>query len=168
MKKKLIIISATALAIVGILSVAHANSSFTYPSVATATATSSVTSLAQGASTSLITDSYSTGIPRLNATAVVLLQEVASSSASVLDVSVSYSQDGIDYFADSVNISTTTVPVRLTDPNFYRLTGNTVSSTTRSAFVISLPTRYAKVTFTATTGISSIYAIIVPQREAVQ
>lgn len=167
MKKYLIITGMLAVLSLGVSALtASANSSFVYTQTSTATATSSKITLNVGSTTSIVTDSYSAGVPRLNNTAVVLLQFTASSSASVVNVSVSYSQDGVDYYQDNVNVSTTTAIRSLTTANSYSLSGNATASTTLSAFQIALPTRYAKVTFTGATANSSIWATILPQREA--
>lgn len=169
MKKYLIITGILAwLSLGGSALTASANSSYIYINVTTAAATSTVTSLPTGTATSIITDSYSSGIPRLNSSATIFVQMTASTSASVLNIAVTYSQDGIDYFQDSVNVSTTTAIRNLSTPNSYQLTGNTTASTTRSAFVINTPTRYAKVTFTSAAATSTVWAAILPQRESVQ
>lgn len=144
---------------------AGANPSALVSPTSSASATSSITYLTKGNSTFLIIDSYTSGIPRLYDQATVFVQAKASSSVSTITATVSYSQNGYDWYNDNVNVSTTTAVQNLTTPNSYSLSGNTTSSTTLSAFVIKLPVRYAKITYTASVGTTSLWSTILPQMQ---
>lgn len=167
MKKTKIITSV--LVFIGIVFAVHsvsANSSFAYPQVSTSAATTTLVSLPTGSSTTLVTDSYSTGIPRLNSSATILTQLTSSTTSSVLNISVTYSVDGVDYYTDNINSATTTSIQSLNSPTSYQMIGTGSNAISRSAFVIKTPVRYAKVTFTSATATSSIWATVAPQREA--
>jgi hypothetical protein len=163
MKKIIIALLAIALIVVA-TSTVKANRSYFVPVTSTAVATSTVTTLGTSVSTTLVVDSYQTA-PTALSSATLLLQNVASSSASTLSIIPSYSQDGVDYFENNIAAATTTLSNNITVLNNYTLAGNTTSSTTRKAITIPTPTRYIKLTFTQTAGTSTVWAQVVPLRE---
>lgn len=162
MNKILLILSIALVLVVTSVGVAKASRSYFVAAVQTASATSSVTSLVTGVSTSLTLDSY-VSIPSKIDNATLLLQVVASSSASTVSITQSFSQDGIDWFED--NIATTSTSNAITQGNYLTLAGNTTSSTTRKAVDIKTPVRYTKLTLTSTVGTSTVWAQIVPARQ---
>jgi hypothetical protein len=162
MKKLIIGIITIALLAVGTTTVL-ANRSFFVGGPSTSVATSTVTSLGTGQSTTLILDSFNS-IPAAVDSTTLLLQFTASTSASVLHIVPSYSMDGVDYYENNIT-ATSSTSNSITVGNFWTLQGNAVSSTTRKAVSIPTPTRYIRVTFTAVTGTSSIWATFATLRE---
>ncbi len=171
MKKHLIALSIGILAIFGIVfssKLAEANQFYFMPTVQTATATSTVATVAPStAATTLILDSYTYGTVAATDKATLLIQNTASTSSSQIKITLTYSQDGVDYFNNNL-VATTTAGVyvsNLETPNSYSLLGNTTSSTTRVAISVPTPTRFVKATFTSLVATSTVWAQFVPQRQ---
>jgi hypothetical protein len=134
------------------------------------TATSTLTQIGPGTGTStLVYDAYNTGQPFAASGAVMFIIDTASSTASVLKVTSQYSQNGVDWYADTLNFpSTTTPPFNLNAAYSWQYTAPSTGSTTNVVFSFLTPVRYAKFTFTGTGATSSIYAQVTPRRELVQ
>jgi len=163
--KKYIILSTLVLTFV-FAGVALANQSYFSAGTKSATATTSVNYMTAGNATTTITyDTYNGGNMQKTDGAVVLLQSVASTSASVQTIDVQYSMDGIDWF-DWVDVGATTTPTRVLDNKLaYTLNGNTTSSTTRRSLFLETPTRFVRVSIANTTGNGSIWGWILPWKE---
>lgn len=171
MKKYLLIISSLIafLAIVGLVS---ANQSYLSAGKKTAAATTTVTYMTPGTATTTITyDTYDAdGDGVMDGTqktdgALVLLQSIASTSASVQTINVEYSMDNIDWFSLTPAAASSTASQDLDTALAYTLTGNATASTTRRAVFLETPTRYLRVVISATTGNSSIWGWVLPWKE---
>lgn len=169
--KKYILISSLVitLSLVAFLNV-KANSAFFLPTITTATATSSPAYLStSGANASATTtlDAYTNGVPRAADKATILVQYVASSTSSVFTSRVEYSQDGIDWYSDSINVSTTSSAVNIASTRTYTFTAP-VAGTSSKAFTVQTPTRYMRVVHTVAGAAGAAWTQIVPTREAIQ
>lgn len=145
-----------------------ANRSYFVPSVTTnnAASTSPDYMLVTGATLTLDAYTYQTGA--INS-ATLLIQSVASTSAAVQTITISYSQDGIDWFQDNLSTTTSSAVVSLNNTqNRYTITGNTTASTTRLAINVPTPTRFVRASVATSTAKSSIWMQWVPVREMVQ
>jgi hypothetical protein len=139
----------------------------------TATATTSVNYISAGnATTTLTCDAYNMDdkIAEYKAidSATLAIQFIASTSASILNTSIEYSTDGIDWFENNLSeLSTTTYALSITTPQTITLSGNTTSSTTRKIVSVETPTRYVRAVFTVPVGAasSSIWAEFIPKIE---
>lgn len=153
---------------------AHANPEIFPPSSTSAVATSTLQFLTAGSTvfnqqydayTYYFASSTSQGQQYALENAVVMVADTASSSSSVLNVSIQYSQNGIDWYADDVNgPQSTTTPQNLNNINVYKY-ASTVTTTTYFAFPIKTPTRFVRAVFTATGANLGLYAQITPQRQ---
>ncbi len=134
------------------------------------TATSTLTAIGPGLATStLVFDAYNTGQPFAAEGAVVLVSDTSSSSAAILNITLSYSQNGVDWYGDSINkAATSTIPFDLNNSLFYRMNGNATASTTNAAFQFQTPTRYTRIVFSDTDATSTIFAQVTPKRQLVQ
>jgi len=163
--KKYLIASITLVSLLVVTTV-HANQSYYSSGVKTSSATTSPNYMPFGTATTTIEyDTYSGGNMQKTDGAIVLLQSVASTSASVQTINLTYSMDGIDWFSLTNTEASTTVSRVLTDALAYTIAGNSVSSTTRRAFFLDTPTRFIRVSISATTGNSSIWGLLLPWKE---
>jgi len=141
------------------------------PSPATATATSTYANIGIGVgTTTLLYDAYASGQTFATEGATVLVIDSATTTAAVLNISLQYSQQGGDWYADDINLISTTTgsyPISLSTPVSYQFKP-AGSSTTMFAFPIMTPTRYVRAVFSSTGATSSIFARIVPIRQQVQ
>ncbi len=186
MKKLILIISAFAIVavtvIAGITKSAQANPLFFPVTAQTSSATSSPTYMTAGNSTTTLTyDTYTSGNTTGAASAALLLQLVASSTSSILDTNLEYSQDGVDWYQDAgmfnPSFSTTTKPFDISIVNKYRYIWNGTQSglpavvlttgTTTRAIALRTPMRYVRAVFTlpADSAAGAVWAQFVPIKE---
>jgi hypothetical protein len=162
---------------------AEANSSFFLPVCSTATLTSSPNYLTAGtATTTLSCDSYQNGIPRATDSISLLIQQAASSTSSVLNINIQYSQDNVDWYETtgmaSPIISTTTNPINLSTVGQFQLkfasstidlsAVTSVNSATTTRFMsVNTPLRYVRAIFSAPASSAgqAIWAQFIPKRE---
>lgn len=168
--KKIIILSVAVLALLGIFSVAQivsANPLYFVPLVTTSSATSSPVTVTIATSSTLTLDSYTYGTTYALDRATLLIQQVASSSATITGISLQYSQDGIDWYSDNLTSTSTTPNLQdITTSKSYQLQGNSTSSTTRKAIIVATPTRFVRAVFLNSVGTSTIWASFVPARQS--
>jgi hypothetical protein len=135
----------------------------------TATATSTLIVIASttypAIAATLICDAYNLDSSNYDATpidsAVLALQyTAASTTASNLTTTITYSNDGIDWYTpklDEDSIATTSIVLT-----------NTVTTVVKTLYDIATPSRYVKATFTTTytggAGTSSVYAEFIPKK----
>jgi hypothetical protein len=150
----------------------------------TASATTTPVYMTAGTATStLLFDTYcvngtnqpNTGNTNIANKLTLLTQFSASSTASVLGISVEYSQDGVDWYQDNYlsPLATTSPAVLLATPNSYSWlfasstldgvanTGNRVGK----ALQIQTPTRYVRVVYTLTGTNAAVWGELLPQKE---
>lgn len=146
---------------------ASANPLQTAPTTQTSTATTSPAYMTAGNATStLLFDSYGSGTPKISDQATLLIQFSASSTVSVLNTNLEYSQDGIDWYQDGGvmenNFATTTKPFSITQVNQFSLqfasstaglpANKLTDSTTTRAIFVRTPTRFVRAVFTLPVG----------------
>lgn len=150
------------------IGVVHANPLQTAPTVQTATATTSPSYMTAGtATTSLVFDSYIPGANKISDQAVLLIQLVASTTATTLNTNLEYSQDAIDWYQDggtmAANYATTSKPFDISQVNQFKLNyatstaglagiGATATSTLTRVLMLKTPTRYIRAVFTLPVG----------------
>lgn len=153
------------LAVLGFANLSHANPLFFPATAQFATATTTVQYFATGtATTTLVTfDSYSQGQPKATDKGVLLVQEAASSTSSVIQTTLEYSQDGIDWYADNTitasGVNNTSAPIAFA----WTAAGTATSS---KAYSVPMPTRYVRAKFSVTGAGAAVWAQIVPQRQS--
>lgn len=159
LQKILITIGASLVVLFG-ATAAHANALIFPKTVQTATATSTTSFLTPGAGTTTLTyDSYQNGPNRKADSATLLVQLQASSTSSVLGIKIQYSQDGIDWYGDNLQVATSSTNIA-TD-NSYSWTAASTASLNK-AIVFPVPTRFSRAVFTDTGANASIWAQVVP------
>lgn len=186
MKKVISIIIIAAVFVLGgyaSINVVKANPTFAPVTVQTATATSTITYMSPGVATTTLTlDTYSSGNPRLAYNATLLIQFVGTSTASILNTNIQYSQDGIDWYQDggslTNNFATTTKPFDIGQVNTFNYTfsstspslGAAISATSTRAVRVNTPTRYVRALFTMPIGSANgaIWAQFVPIKEVAE
>jgi len=161
---------------------AYANPTYVGPKVQTSSATTSPTYMTPGtATTTLIYDSQ---VPTTNVFtpnfAVLLTRFAASSTASVLGIAFEYSNDGIDYYKDSLispNSPGTTSPIFDLGPTNQMswkfasstLAGAAVNAVSGAistrAVIVPTPLRFTRVVYTLLGGNAAIWAEIIPIKE---
>lgn len=96
--------------------------------------------------------------------ATLLLQTTASSTSSVYTVSYNFSQDGQEYYADNISQPATTSTFSLGGAYNYKLFA---VGTTRAfnAIPVPTPTRFVKVTVTASGAPGAFWAQLVPAKQ---
>lgn len=165
-----------------------ANALFTAPSAKTAVATTSAAFLSAGQGTTTVTyDSYgvfgtnqtgsgNTSIPNKG---TLLVQFAGSSTASVLNISYEFSDDGIDWYKDNIYTVPTSTPTYYAQPSYnisWTFASSTVggvhvsnanSATSTKAFSFPVPTRYVRAVFTIPAGASAgrVWAQMIPLKE---
>ncbi len=162
MKKIALYIAGLATGVIALFGVATvlANPSYFAPSTSTGTATTTVTTITPGAATTtLIHDSFYQGNNTAVDSLALMMQVKASTSASVVDYSVSYSMDGIDYYEADLIPSSVVFGQSRIDHASSTITerwaaGSATASTTRKLVNIPAPLRYTKITFTNPAGVS--------------
>lgn len=183
---------AAALGLMGLLgaSVAFANPFYNGTIAQTATATSTQTYMTTGnATTTPVYDSYELyGTNQTNAgnltlpdTVAVLLQGVASSTATQVNIACEYSNNynavtgNGDWYQNELLSATTTGPLTITAPVTYTMTyasstvgGAAVTATTnrfQKAFTCPVPVRFVRAVITITGANGSVWAAIVPVKQ---
>lgn len=186
MKRHLSIAILSAIALFAAAGTAQANPSYFAIGTTTAAATTSPAYMTPGTgtSTSPIYDAYaqtlSGGVSSKADTVGMLVQFTASSSATVLNASVEYSQDGIDWYRNFVvdpnQTGTSTAPIfSVANPYSFRwqFASSTVggivvppnSNRSTAALLIPTPFRYTRVVFTLTGAAGAVWAQLVPIKE---
>lgn len=132
-----------------------ATTSVTYMGVGTATTTATCNMALAGDATEVFDD------------AVLTIQFTGSSTASVLNTQIEYSQDSIDWYSDRLTAgATTTQTINIAQPTTYtwNFASTTMAGVTGTASVdtniITVPTpmKYVRAVFTATGANSAIWA----------
>lgn len=149
--------------------------------VALSAATTGVSYMTAGkATTTLACDMYSfpgsgQGIAQ---SAVLALQQAGTSTASIVDMNVEYSIDGVDWYQDALSDRSTTTPqfnglVQTFRNQFASSTAGlpafsaSSTATTTKMFTIKVPTRYVRVVFTVPVGspASAIWAELIALKQ---
>lgn len=178
MKKILYTLSVLSLIFLGGFTYVKANPSQFSKTVETSAATTTASFVGVGTGTTTLTyDAYTgsstcgTQIVTSNAkqtNAALLTQFAASSTSSVLGVSVEYSHDCVDWYQDSVNPVGTATPMALITSlnavNTFTWAANTVATTSK-AVMLATPTRYLRVKYTLTGAAGAVWGQIVPNKE---
>lgn len=126
----------------------------------TSTATTTPSYMTPGTATTTLTlDTYTYDTYTTNTTALAI-QYTGSTSAAVVDFTVEYSMDGIDWYgqnvdASSVSLNQSRFELSSTTPTYRWGAGSTVASTTLKVVEVSVPTRYVRAQFSVPSGISS-------------
>lgn len=152
-------------------SIAHANPSFFSPTVqtsGTSVATTTVTYMSPGTATTTLTyDTYTAGNTYKTNAAVLFTQLNASSTSSILNIALQYSQDGVDWYANNLTAgATTTATVSIAQSN--SLTWTTpVSGANLKAVQIETPTRFVRAIYSIPIGAGNgaLWAQIIPNKE---
>lgn len=151
----------------------HANPLRFPPQVASAAATTTATFLTTaGATTTLATyDSYANnGVSGGGSTqaldkATVLLQFAASSTSSLLNVTVQHSMDGIDWYDDEIFMPTSAAYVSILNPTVYTwLAAGTATSS--KAVSVAAPLRFVRVQAKISGAAGAVWAAIQPQKQS--
>lgn len=154
----------------------HANPSFFLRSQS-ASATTTVSYMTPGTATTT-SPSFDTGVGAAQGadSAVLLTRFVGSTSAAILNITLEYSQDNIDWYSDRLSAgATTTQAINITQSTTYSLTaqgnnpggiGGTASSTLRS-IVVPTPTRYVRAVYSIPVGSTngSVWGEFVAKRQ---
>lgn len=152
------------------------------PTVQTATATTSPSYMTSGKATStLVFDSYAVGQIKATDQAVLFLSLSASSTSTIFNTDIEYSQDNIDWYQDGGTFengfATTTKPFNLSQVNEYawQFSSSTAglpapsasNATSTRALYIKTPTRYVRAVFTLPAGSTAgaVWAQWVPSRQ---
>lgn len=164
---------------------AHANPSTFAVGTSTSAASTSPAYMTPGAATSTtpVYDAYaqafSGGATFKTDFAGLLVQFSASSTATVLNQSVEYSQDGIDWYRNFVldpkQMGTTTMALVLNNPfstswqfASSSVGGAAVASTSKrstATMLIPTPFRYTRIVYSLTGGNGAVWAQLVPIKE---
>ena len=174
MKYKILGILALVLVIgAGIVSTASANPLRFSPAVSFATATTTVQYFVGGTTattTMAVYDTYSnTGVSGAGGStqamdkASLLLQFAASSTSSVLRAKIEYSQDGIDWYGDSI-ITPATGYNSVSLDNVYTWTAG---GTATSSKLVNVPTplRYVRANINVVGANGAVWVSIQPQKQ---
>lgn len=169
MKKYIISAVFVFLGVFGLVSFVSANPLFVALGIKSATATSSQTAIAGGATNSswLVFDAYSNNSTIIPDRATLLLQATAASStASVLNLTFEYSNDSIDWYGDLVNahLASTTQALDAKAVRTYTWTLGTLATSSR-AINFTPSSRYTRVIASSTTATTSIWGEIVPIKQ---
>lgn len=188
---QLLTLAFAAMAFIGVLALAqvvHANPFYTGTRAATATATSSPTYLTAGTGTTTtpVYDSYEqNGTNQTNAGNItlpnqvaILLNGLASSTATVVNVTCEYSDDKIDWYQNEIfDGATTTNPVNIEKAQAFTFTYATTSALVGGAlfpssasryqklFVCPVPLRYVRAVATNTGSSTALWIGIVPTKQ---
>jgi len=175
---------AVTVGVLGFVAIAFANPSSFATGVTTNNAASTSPAYmtpGTGTSTTPVYDAYAqtnAGATYKADIAGLLVQFTASSTNSVLNISVEYSQDGVDYYRNFVvdpnQIGTSTTPFSLTTA--FTTTWKYASSTVvggvgvigdraTAAIMIPTPFRYTRVVFSVTGANGAVWAQLVPVKE---
>lgn len=156
------------LSIFAVAGLAHANPFYLLPTVQTATATSSVSFMNAGnATTTLTLDAYSSGGPKADDRATLFVQNAASSTSSILNIAIQYSQDSIDWYSDNMSVASSSNPLQIQTANTYTWTA-AGTATSSKALVVMTPVRYVRAVFTVPIGAAAgaVWAQFVPEEQS--
>lgn len=152
----------------GIIEIAHANPLQVAPIVQTAVSTTTPSYMTAGtATTTLVFDSYIPGVNKISDEATLLVQNVASSTSSILNIAIQYSQDGIDWYSDNGSVASSTNPLPIQTANSYTWTAAGTATTSKALF-LQTPVRFTRAVFTVPAGAAAggVWAQIVAARQA--
>lgn len=100
----------------------------------------------------------------LNATSLDIdLWAVASSSSSVIQFSVQYSDNGIDWYSQDTSSVSSSLTTHATAPMLHAWTPGTTATTSRNLTITPIASRYVKIGFQAQVASTSLYARIIPR-----
>jgi len=175
---KKIILTLALVSVFALTGVASAASLYFSPGVYSSTATTTPTFIGAGLGTStLVYDTYNQGNNYATDKATLLMQLAASSTATVLNINLEYSQDGIDWYKDNINYgATTTASVSLNTTANYSWTfaSSTVGgiavtaangATSTKALIIPTPLRFVRTVFTMTGSAGALWSSIIPIKQ---
>lgn len=153
-------------------STVNANPIYVGATAQTATATSSPAFIGVGTATSTVTyDAYaSTTLQYVPTMASLLVQFTASSTSSVLAINLQYSNDGIDWYQDSVygalghGTSTQAIDLATTNSITWKAAGTAV---TNRIIMIPTPTRYVRVISSLTGAAGAVWVQVAPIKEKI-
>jgi hypothetical protein len=159
--------------------VASANPSYVGPTVQTASATTSPAFMTPGTATSTLSfDAYNPTTNTFVADKLALLMQfTGSSTASILGVNFEYSQDGIDWYKNTIvnaeSVSTTSPVLSLNTPTsmswaFASTTLNGAAGTSAIATrIVSVPiyTRFVRAVTTLTGANGAFWGQFIPIKE---
>lgn len=170
---------------VSMVKTVEANPSALTPTVQTAAATTSPAFLIPGTATSSLTyDAYSNPTSNTYKSDYIALAMMfrGSSTAAVLGMELEYSQDGIDWYKDSLinslgGRSTTTNAMNISGSNALSWTfasttvgGQAMNTVTRDhprrVVMVPTPMRYVRAIFTITGANGAIWAQMIPTKES--
>lgn len=147
---------------------AHANP-LRFPATAqSAAATTTVTYLTSStATTTLFTyDTYANGGgTQATDKAVLNVQLAASSTSSVLDVTVEHSQDDIDWYQDELSVPSSAGLQTITVPNSFVWTA-AGTATSSKAVLVPTPERYLRVKASISGASGAVWAQLVGQKQS--
>lgn len=145
---------------------AHANPSYFVPTVQTAAATSTASYMTPGTATTTLTyDTFNAG-NNYKTNSATLLSQFAASTTPTFNINLQYSQDGIDWYADNLNVFAAGAIAVIT-PNSYTLAAT--ASSTFKAININTPVRFVRVQYSiASGGNGAVWGQIVPNKEIAQ
>lgn len=133
----------------------------------TAAATTTASFITAGVSTTTLTyDSLFTASDK----AVLLTQFAASSTSSVLNIGVQYSQNGIDWFDDELleSVNSTSTPVKsIQVANTYSWTA-VGTATSSKAIYIPTPARFTRVQYSMTGANGAVWGAMVAKKQQPQ
>jgi UDP-N-acetylmuramoylalanine-D-glutamate ligase len=154
-----------ALLMIAGVSVVKANKLYFISTTQTSSATTSPDYM-RATNSVLILDAFANANYNALNSATLLVQSTASTSNAVQTITINYSQDGIDWYNDTVSTTTSASGIPLNNTQrTYVITGNTTASTTRLAIIVPTPTRYIRATVATSTALSSVWLRWVPVRE---
>src|SRR5215207_850826 len=186
MKRYLSTAVLSVIALFAVAGTAQANPSYFGVGTTTSAATSSPAFMTPGTGTSTtpVFDSYAQtlngGVTSKADVVGLLVQLTGSSTATILNATVEYSQDGIDWYRNFVidpnQTGTSTAPVfNIANPFSFSFKfasstvgGGAVASTSNrstAALLIPTPFRYTRVVFSLTGAAGAVWAQLVPIKE---
>lgn len=165
--KKYVISSIFALALIaglGAYQTAKANPIFFPPPTSSAAATTTQTAVAAGATVVLTSYDSFANYSTTGAEGVTFLIQNTPAANAVLNLKFQYSDDGVDWYEDNVNVSTTTNVIALTAPVTFTWTPGT-TATSSKAFMIKTPTRFVRPVASSTTAANNLWVRFVPTKQ---
>lgn len=145
-------------------SIAYANpSQFVTPTQFNDATTTAQFIVSTGNATSTVFDAYGQGTPKAIDSGVMLLNFTASSTSSILGISLQYSNNNVDWFGDTL-IATSTVTT-INTPYTYSWQNPSTVVTSR-AITVPFPTRYTRAVFTMAGANGSVWWQFVPKRQS--
>lgn len=183
LQPKYFLVIISAIVIFGFSAFAYANPLYEGSSARSAAATTTVSYLLPGVatSTSPLYDSYEqSGTNEKNGgnftipdSVAILLQGVASSSSSVMNIACEFSDDNVDWYQNEIYPATTTSPQNVSAPATFTFTyaSTTIGGVVRATNIFSklvecpVPLRYVRAVITDTGAGFSIWSSIVPLKQ---